>query len=159
MTLNNRHILLMLAAGAINMLLTFMMSACEIETSQNGDLDGYWHLEQIDSLDNGHTADVSAQRCFWGAQLRLINATDYDSGNPGYYFRFTLTASTLTINEAYANHWHEDAEDGGDIPITDPTELQHYGVNRLPETFNIEKLNGSTMILRSEKLRMTFKKF
>ena len=136
-----------------------LMTSCEIETSQNGDLDGNWHLIRIDSLQNGKSADVSQQRIFWGAQLRLINAIDYDSGNPGYYFRFNLTESTLTITEAYANHWHEDLDDGGDIPITDAEELQPYGINTLPETFTIEKLNGNNMIIHSEKIRMSFKKF
>lgn len=36
---------------------TFVMvfSSCEMETSKNGDLDGYWHLESIDTLENGKT--------------------------------------------------------------------------------------------------------
>ena len=29
------------------------LSSCEVETSQNGDLDGFWHLEQVDTLATG----------------------------------------------------------------------------------------------------------
>ena len=35
--------------------LVFTLSSCEIETSQNGDLDGFWHLEQVDTLATGGT--------------------------------------------------------------------------------------------------------
>ena len=29
------------------------LSSCEVETSQNGDLDGFWHLEEVGTLATG----------------------------------------------------------------------------------------------------------
>ena len=35
------------------------MTSCEVETSGNGELDGFWHLERIDSLQNGGSKDLT----------------------------------------------------------------------------------------------------
>ena len=38
-------------------------------------------------------------------------------------------------------------------------DLQHYGINALPEGFKKEALSGSKMILKSKTVRLKFKKF
>ena len=48
------------------------LSSCEVETSQNGDLDGFWHLEQVDTLATGGTCNFADKRVFWGCQYKLI---------------------------------------------------------------------------------------
>ena len=35
---------------------------CELETTDNGDLDGYWHLEQVDSLAGQRSIDYGQSR-------------------------------------------------------------------------------------------------
>lgn len=57
---------------------TFVMafSSCEMETSKNGDLDGYWHLESIDTLENGKICDFSSRKVFWGIEHKLILIKD-----------------------------------------------------------------------------------
>ena len=54
------------------------LSSCEVETSQNGDLDGFWHLEQVDTLATGGTCNFADKRVFWGCQYKLIQVADYD---------------------------------------------------------------------------------
>lgn len=40
--------------GALSLAVMMLtLSSCEVETSQNGDLDGFWHLEQVDTLATG----------------------------------------------------------------------------------------------------------
>ena len=121
------------------------LSSCTLESSGNGDLDGYWHLESIDTLATGKTGDYSNRRFFWGIEHRLISVSDIDS---------------LFLGKAYKNNWHQDnGEDGGDIPVDDVEPLRYYGVNELEEHFAKEALSGSRMILRSKTLRLKFKKF
>ena len=48
------------------MLVLCFQSACTIEMSDNGDLDGYWHLEQVDTLATGGKLNLSKERVFWG---------------------------------------------------------------------------------------------
>ena len=52
--------------------LVFTLSSCEIETSQNGDLDGFWHLEQVDTLATGGTCSFADKRIFWGCQRYIV---------------------------------------------------------------------------------------
>ena len=137
------------------------LASCEIETSDNGDFDSFWHLERVDTLATGGTCDLSKKRVFWGVQYKLISVYDTDKeGTFGYYLRFTQTRDKIVTKSPYKNNWHQDnGEDGGDIPVDDPTQLAPYGINNLEEEFVKEKLNGGQMILRSKTLRLKFKRF
>ena len=146
---------MMVAFVAISM---FAFSSCELESSDNGKLDGFWHLESIDSLENGKTVDMSKLHVFWGIEHKLIAATQYDNNTERMFFRFEQTSDSLKITQAFINHGHQD--NGGDIPLTEVTnDLRYYGINNLPEGFAKEALSGSKMILRSKTLRLRFKKF
>lgn len=136
------------------------LASCEIETSDNGDFDGFWHLERVDTLATGGTLDLSKKRVFWGVQYKLISVYDIDKeGTFGYYLRFKQTRDQIVTHTPYKNNWHQDVENGGDHPIDDPTQLAPYGINNLEEEFVKEKLNGGQMILRSKTLRLKFKRF
>lgn len=136
------------------------LASCEIETSDNGDFDGFWHLERVDTLATGGTTDLSKKRVFWGVQYKLISVYDIDKeGTFGYYLRFKQTSDQIVTHTPYKNNWHQDVENGGDHPIDDPTQLAPYGINNLEEEFVKEKLDGGQMILRSKTLRLKFKRF
>lgn len=136
------------------------LASCEIETSGNGDFDGFWHLERVDTLATGGTLDLSKKRVFWGVQYKLISVYDIDKeGTFGYYLRFKQTSDQIVTHTPYKNNWHQDVENGGDHPIDDPTQLAPYGINNLEEEFVKEKLDGGQMILRSKTLRLKFKRF
>lgn len=136
------------------------LASCEIETSDNGDFDGFWHLERVDTLATGGTLDLSKKRVFWGVQYKLISVYDIDKeGTFGYYLRFKQTSDQIVTHTPYKNNWHQDVENGGDHPIDDPTQLAPYGINNLEEEFVKEKLDGGQMILRSKILRLKFKRF
>lgn len=132
------------------------MAACELETSDNGRLDGFWHLERIDTLSTGGTLDLSKQTVFWSVQHKLIQ---FRGGTQRYYLRFVQTADSLKLTEAFADHGHEGGANGGDIPVTDGSVLAPYGVQAVGECFYKESLTGSRMILRSERFRLCFRKF
>ena len=143
---------------------TLALASCEMETSDNDKLDGYWHLERVDTLATGGTTDYSGQKAFWGTQYNLIALRDQGTtGHKRFYLRFRQTSDSLNITKAYEDHWHEDNQNGdvgGDIPIEEPDDdLRFYGINNLPEGFAKERLDGSRMVLRSKTLRLTFRKF
>ena len=139
-----------------------LLVSCEVDASDNGDLDGFWHLESVDTLATGGTLDMSRLHAFWGVEYKLIAARETD-GHSGdrFYFRFEQTTDSLKLTKVYVDHGHQDnGDDGGDIPLYNPTaNLRYFGVNEIPEGFRKEKLTGSLMILRSKTLRLTFKKF
>lgn len=129
------------------------LSSCEIETSANGDLDGFWHLVRVDTLSTGGVRDMSAGRVFWSVQADLLNITDYDRHYKGYLFHFENTGSSLRVYDPY-----EDNRAEGDIKVEDPSVLFPLGVNALDETFGIDRLDGSSMTLSTDELRLNFKK-
>lgn len=57
---------MMVAFVAISM---FAFSSCELESSDNGKLDGFWHLESIDSLENGKT--LICLSCMFSGELSI----------------------------------------------------------------------------------------
>ena len=146
---------------AIGATMIAAMTSCTIETSDNGNFDGFWHLEQVDTLATGNTLDMSGKRVFWGVQYKLISVRDTDKeGIHGYYLRYRQTGDSIITSTPYKDNWHEDKGDnGGDHPIDDPTLLAPYGINNLEEGFAKEKLTGGRMVLRSKTLRLHFKKF
>lgn len=135
--------------------------SCTLESSDNGDLDGFWHLESIDSLETGKTVDFSEKYVYWGVEHKLIAVKETDTNREKFYFRFEQTSDSLKITKVYRNHWHQDqGDDGGDIPVEEVIpDLQYYGINAIPEGFQKEALSGSKMILKSKTIRLKFKKF
>jgi hypothetical protein len=139
-----------------SLILTAAMTSCTLETSDNGDLDGFWHLEAVDTLKTGGHLDLSGQKIFWAVQAKLIHLQGMDST---YYFRFRQTGDSLILHTPYSDHWHQDITNGGDIPVTNPLWYSGYGINALEEPYLKEKLTGSKMILKSATLRLYFTKF
>ena len=78
-----------------------VVNSCTIETSDNGDFDGFWHLERVDTLATGNYLDLSKERVFWGVQHKLISCASITATNMysfrGYYFRFEQTGDSLII--------------------------------------------------------------
>ena len=132
-----------------------LFASCDIETSDNGLLDGYWHLVRVDTLETGNSSDLSDTRVFWGVQMNLLQAIDHDN-DPGYYgylFNFERQDKSLRI---YNPHKHERAD--GD-PVVDEIEvISPLGINALDNLFTINKLTKDEMILQDSFLRLWFKK-
>lgn len=132
------------------------ISSCTLETSDNGKLDGYWHLERIDTIPTGGAKDMTNERIFWAVENKLLQL----QGNAGTYtFHFNNTADSLILLDPYRSYGHEEDSTGGDVKVTDPNELKPYGVQRLEEHFFKESLKGSSMVLRTDSFRLYFKKF
>jgi len=130
-----------------------VMASCDLETYDNGKLDGFWHMVRVDTLSTGGMCDMSDRRVFWGVQANLLNVADYDKAPRGYIFHFENAGSTLRLYDAYVDNREE-----GDIKVEDPSVLSPFGINALEETFRIESLGSSHMTLATDELRLSFKK-
>jgi len=131
------------------------LTSCDIETSDNGDLDGHWHLIRVDTLATGGSCNLSESRVFWGVQMRLIQAVDHDhdTGHYGYLFNFEHKGQTLRL---YNAHKHERAQ--GDLLVEDAKVLAPLGVNSLDDLFTVESLSSDDMVLKDNMLRLWFVK-
>ena len=132
-----------------------MLAACDIHTSNNGDLDGYWQLRSVDTLSSGMSCDMRDSMLFWSFQGNLLHVRDNKEEKLDKVFmRFTLSDKVMTLTNPII-----DLRDSSDLVLTDTTFLRHYGIHDMPETLKVVTLNSSTMILENRVLRLNFRKY
>lgn len=137
-----------------------LLFACDMETSDNGDFDGYWHLMSVDTLASSKQCDMSQQFVFWAVQSNLIQLRGADRVKEGgvgreYYERFELKNSVLSLYDP-----HEKDRENSDPVITDERLdcLRPYGINGLSEQFEVVTLNSRELVLKSSMLVLRFRK-
>lgn len=127
-----------------------VFQSCELETSDNGNLDGNWQLMQIDTLATGGRNDVKDQQLFYAVQVRLLCLNAYHANaESNLYFHFEHTADSLKLKPASSD---------GHVMYHVPS-LRPYGINKELESFKVMLLNSDKMQLRSDSLLLTFRKF
>jgi len=133
-----------------------LLAGCEFHASENGDLDGFWQLTQVDTLATGGVEDMRHSQISWAFQGHLV-----EMRNPLLYSyegdviaRFAHTHDSLTVHDFYIS-----LRESGDIQITRPEQLYPFGIHRLTEHFRILMLDGSRMTLRSDSLQLYFRRY
>ena len=150
--MNIRHHIIGLLLGVC----LVSLGSCDIETSDNGTLDGYWHLIKVDTLSTGGSCEKAEALIFWSFQMRLMNVVDHvnDPDHFGYFLRFEYENNVLHLYNPYQNMRKD-----GDIKVEDPTVLAPFGINSLEENFYMEVLNDDEMVVNNNVLRLTFEKY
>ena len=128
------------------------LCGCELETTDNGDLDGYWHLEQVDSLAGQRSIDYGQSNIFWSIQFELLQLSNLEDNT--IIYKLVYDNHQLTL----ANPCMFDRADG-DTLVTNVEVLRQYGVNALQENFKVLSLESRTMVLESPVLRLHFRKY
>ena len=128
------------------------LCGCELETTDNGDLDGYWHLEQVDSLAGQRSIDYGQSNIFWSIQFELLQLSNLEDNT--IIYKLVYDNHQLTL----ANPCMFDRADG-DTLVTNVEVLRQYGVNALQENFKVVSLESRTMVLESPVLRLHFRKY
>ena len=113
---------------------TTILCSCQKE-DKNGDLGGFWKImETVDY--NGARTDSKEHKRFWRVQLDLMRIA-YS------YARFQHTGDSLFVQLIDHNG----------------KGLQHYGIYNKEERFAVEHLDRNGMILKSDSVRIRFRKF
>lgn len=129
------------------------LSACELETSHNGKLDGWWLLTAVDTLQTGGHANVEAQQCTWAFQGQLLELRDVPGQLGDYLLSFAQYGDDLLLSHPYLS-----ARDSGDIAVQTPQLLHPYGIQTLSEQFLITTIDRRRMVLTSASLRLYFRR-
>lgn len=137
------------------------LTSCSLETdtvSGDGNIEGFWHLELIetlaaDSISEPVVTDCSKLRLFWAIQHKLLVLTDKDGNYKVLNCRFTVGGGQLTITEVY-----EASTERVDTPTDDLSLLAPYGITRLNPTFSYT-LSGSHLTLTDGNTRLYLKRF
>lgn len=132
---------------------TALLGSCDLETSDNGDLDGMWRLESVDTLATSGSKDMTGTKFYWSFQLHLLQLDDKAGGHNSVLLRFEHSGGTLRLYDPYLYNREE-----GDEQLTDVQYLAPFGVNMLEEECTVERLSGSKMTLKTPTLRLGFRK-
>ncbi len=136
----------------LSLIIGLALTSCELDFSSNGDLDGNWQMTRIDTVATGGTKDMYGQKVYWSVQKKLLETRQYPQ--MGVIFHFEHANNQLKLRDPYWNNREE-----GDVKITDVEEIKHMGVNVLDETFNVLELNSDNMVLQSDVLRLSFRRY
>lgn len=136
------------------------ISACSLEADNvdgDGDFEGFWHLESIETLstDSASTSpvqDLSHQRLFWAFQHKLLQLKDYDEPNRTYLCRFDISNGHFTVTNAYYS------SNGDDHAVENDSVLVPYGIPGLNKQFDYS-IDGGNMTLTCGNTRLRLKKF
>ena len=130
------------------------LTACDVEFSDNGDLDGFWQLCSIDTLETGRTGDVRDKGLTWAFEGKLLEVRDVQKVHQDIILSFSHGNGTLQIFSPYLVYREE-----GDLKIEDIDFMRPYGINQLEESFRVLELNSDRMVLESEVVRLSFRKY
>ena len=113
-----------------------LFTSCQ-KADDNGDLGGWWKLLQIEDIKNDTVIDKRGEDRFWAIQLRMITTNNGGKG------RFQYIGDSLFVQMI------QKPSDGKNVGMYTP-EDERFGVNRL---------TNKSMILQSDKVVLTFRKF
>jgi len=133
-----------------------MLAGCEVNTSDNGKLDGFWQMTRVDTLITGGTTDMRDSLLFWSVQGPLLGVRDsHADRHLAIFFNFKHEGGRLELFNPIA-----DNRMISDSVITCTATISYTGVNSLRETFDVKTLENEKMVLESEHhLRLHFRKY
>ena len=127
--------------------------SCDIESSKNGNLDGFWHLERVDTISTSGSLDLSQEKLFWAFQkdLLLLRGDEQE-----FYLRFNHHDNYLDLSDPRLRDREKD-----DPAISSSTMylILPYGINEEEESFQVVTLDNDNMVLRNQNLQLWFRKF
>ena len=82
-----------------------LMTACHMESSENGHLDGFWHLVRVDTLTTEGkivgTSDLSQDYFFWAFQFQLLSVRNTQKSPEEYFLRFQRQGDELVLSHPF----------------------------------------------------------
>lgn len=127
-----------------------VFASCEVHTSNNGDLDGYWQMVQMDSVVSGKVTNMKGSGIFYAVYVHLLQV---QGAGTQVSFRFKHSGDSLELYSPYADYGQNDQ------PVEDVSVIRPYGINHLHEVFHVDALSSSKMILSTQEVRLYFRKY
>ena len=127
-----------------------LMTACHMESSDNGHLDGFWHLVRVDTLSTDTlsivgTSDLSQDYFFWAFQFQLLSVRNTQKSPEEYFLRFQRQGDELVLSQPF-----QYVLQGKDAPVENIDLLRPFGINDQEERFRIVHLSSRRMTLKSK---------
>lgn len=124
----------------------------------NGDLDGMWQLMSVEK--DGEVSNVKSTKRYWSFQLHLAQFSESGDNINRYFAHFKHEGDSLHIYDLYfPSENFTNTDDNIKFEESDVHILNPWGIYSLHNKFKVEKLDSDAMVLRSEGLRLKFRKF
>lgn len=121
-----------------------LLTACSSESSNNGDLDGFWQLTGRPGIT-------------WSFQGKILEFRDVNQVHPDLMAKFRHEGNLLIVYDLRVLD-----RDAGDQPVTESEreDLRAYGISNLEEEqFQIRQLTSDDMHLESSSESLHFRKY
>ena len=126
--------------------------SCTDKAPEYPDLEGYWKQERIE--DGATDSQSECNRLFWAFQLGVSEI--HDLGGNGYG---TYVCRYCYNEEAATLRMYNFKERGGKHQEADVDNLEHFGIPSGDVTFDVVRLDGDHMVLRSGMTSLYFRSF
>ena len=141
---------------SLALVIIILISSCE-SYQIHGDLDGFW---QVSTIENKETGDITYCNgdTYYSFQRELVlvsfaspeTPTGQSKENYIAYFTHENDSIYMTDFRIYLDRNGKQAQ---------LSELEKFGLYELYNSFAVEELNSSSLVLSSEKTRISLKKY
>ncbi len=141
---------------SLALLIIVLISSCE-SYQIHGDLDGFWQVSTIENKETGDIIHCNGDKYYsFQRELVLVSyaspeiPTGQSKENYIAYFTHENDSIYMTDFRIYFDR------NGKQAPLS---ELEKFGLYELYNAFAVEELNSSSLVLSSEKTRISLKKY
>lgn len=141
---------------SLALLIIVLISSCE-SYQIHGDLDGFWQVSTIEKKETGDIIHCNGDTYYsFQRELVLVSyaspeiPTGQSKENYIAYFTHENDSIYMTDFRIYFDR------NGKQAPLS---ELEKFGLYELYNAFAVEELNSSSLVLSSEKTRISLKKY
>lgn len=137
--------------------IVLLLAGCDMETSDNGDLDGLWVMQSMEYGPAGWArTDLHTSGLTWSFQGHILELRDVNKVHQDIAASFEHEGDNLTVHDFY----FVDRDEGDRVVEDDYTYLLPYGVpSNILVTFKIVELTSARMKLESATTRLEFRKY
>ena len=133
---------------------TLLLTACELETPSNGAFDGNWQLRLVDTLATGGRCDMTYSYVYWAVESHVLLVRDIDNENLKLIFHFDRSSDRIWIYNPNFVVTKDEL-----IPLESDSLLTPLGILGTRDTFDIEKLSHSDLVVRNRAYKLYFRKY
>lgn len=131
------------------------LTSCDLGDGIEVELDGYWHLYQVDTLATGGRYMMERQTVFWSIEDNILETKILPYKM--IFFRFEHEGDDLRLFAPMGSK--DPTASNMDYPINDPTRLYDYGVHSLDAKFKIKKHTRKQLWIEDQMLQLYFERY
>lgn len=132
-----------------------LMAGCDVESSSNGDLDGFWQMTaRSDKYTDVGARDMRESGLTWSFQGKLLELRDVNDRQKDIVMSFEHVGNQLRLYNPYLVE-----RDSDDIIVSDLEVLLPYGISQTDGKYDVVELSGDRMVLENERFLLKFRKY